>query len=153
MYIQYIYIYIYIYTRILRLETWYSMISNPHGFDGLALQWFRYLTGRTQAVRRGSQQSATTVGPSPHLFAHDTQVDGRCSPDGMSDLAARVSACTDDVSRCMRSSRFQLNTDKTEIIWCATSRQLHRLQSTSIRLNPRPSTTVRDIGVYIDTDL
>jgi len=28
-------------------------------FDGLALQWFRsYLTGRTQAVCRGSQQSA-----------------------------------------------------------------------------------------------
>ena len=36
-------------------------LQSSYGFDGLALQWFRsYLTGRTQAVRRGSQQSATT---------------------------------------------------------------------------------------------
>jgi len=36
-------------------------LQSSYGFDGLALQWFRsYLTGRTQAVRRGSQQSVTT---------------------------------------------------------------------------------------------
>jgi hypothetical protein len=34
------------------------------GFDGTALQWFRsYLSGRMQAVRRGSQQSVATAVP------------------------------------------------------------------------------------------
>jgi len=94
-------------------------------------------------------------GLSPHLFTADTQLYGRCSPDRMSDLAARILACTDNV-RWMRCNRLQLNTDKTELIWCATSRQLHRLQSTSIRVGSEtilPSTTVRDLGVYIDSDL
>ena len=140
-------------------------LQSSYGFDGLALQWFRsYLTGRTQAVRRGSQQSATTsvvcgipqgsvLGPimfimytpdlvklierhglSPHLFADDTQVYGRCSPGGMSDLAARISACADDILSWMQSNRLQLNADKTDLIWCATSRRVHRLQPTSIRV-------------------
>jgi Reverse transcriptase (RNA-dependent DNA polymerase) len=40
------------------------LLQISFGFDGPALQWFRsYLSGRTQAVRRGSQQSAITAVP------------------------------------------------------------------------------------------
>ena len=162
-------------------------LQSSYGFNRHALQWFRsYLTGRTQAVRRGSQQSGTTsvvcgipqgsvLGPilfimytpdlvrliehhglSPHLFADDTQVYSRCPPKGMSDLAARISACSDDILNWMQSNRLQLNADKTDLIWCATPRRLHRLQPTSIRVGSEiilPSSTVRNLGVYIDSDL
>jgi len=89
----------------------------------------------------------------------ETQLKSCCSPDVMNDLAARVTACTDDVLSWMRSNRLELNTDKTELIWCATSRRLHRFQSTSIRvgfeniiaINCSPRS--RDLGVFIDPDL
>jgi len=56
----------------------------------------------------------------------------------------------------MQPNRLQLNADKTDLIWCATSRRLHRLQPTSIRVGSEtilPSSTVRNLCVYIDSDL
>ena len=35
----------------------------------------------------------------------------------------KMSACVDDVASWMRSNRLQLNTAKTEVLWCATSRR------------------------------
>jgi len=56
----------------------------------------------------------------------------------------------------MPSNRLQLNTDKTKLIWRVTSRLFLQLQSTSIRVGSEtitPSSTDRDLGVYIDSDL
>ena len=91
-----------------------------------------------------------------HLDTNDTQVYGRCFPGGMSDLAALVSACSDDILSWMQSNRLQLNADKNDLIWCATSRRLHRLQSTAIRVGSEtmsPSSIVRNLDVCIDSDL
>ena len=66
------------------------------------------------------------------------------------------SACSDDIVSWMSSHRLQLNTDKTDLTWCATSRRLHQFQSTSIRVGSEvisSSSTVRNLGVYIDSDL
>jgi ribonuclease P/MRP protein subunit RPP40 len=145
-----------------------------------------YLSGRRQSVRRDSKASIFTpvfcgipqgsvLGPIlfiiytpdllriierhgllPHLFADDTQVYGRCSPSHMDELAARVSACTDEILSWMRSNRLQLNADKTELIWCATSRRLPLLPVVPIRVGSAiisPSSSVRDLGVHIDADL
>jgi len=93
---------------------------------------------------------------SPHLVTDDTQVCRCFSPNRMNDLAAWTSACTDDVLSWMRSNRIQLNTHNTKLIWCAISRPLHRLQSASIKAWSEtilPSTTVRELGVYINSDL
>ena len=92
----------------------------------------------------------------PHLFADDTQVYGRCPPSHMDDLAARVSSCTDDILSWMRSNRLQLNADKTELIWCATPRRLPQLPVIPIRVGSAiisPSSSVRDLGIYVDADL
>jgi len=55
----------------------------------------------------------------------------------------------------MRSNKLQLNTEKTKRIWCATSRRLTYFSLLLLQsgLDPIPSTTVRDLGVYIDSDL
>ena len=116
-----------------------------------------YLSGRRQSDRRDSKASSFTpifcgnhqgsiLGPIlcvlntpdllriierhnllPHLFADDTQVCDRCSHSHMEDLAARVSACTYDILSWMGSNGLQLNADKTELIWCATSKRLPSL--------------------------
>jgi len=63
----------------------------------------------------------------PHLYADDTQTYGRCSPSAILDLQQRLSACIDEVHSWMQSNRLQLNTNKSELLWCATARQQHRL--------------------------
>lgn len=145
-----------------------------------------YLTGRSQYVRRGASRSPSTqlkcgvpqgsvLGPilfilytadiaglierfglHPHLYADDTQIYGSCSKSGVDELQQRLSACTDDVANWMHVNRLQLNTDKTELLWCTTSRQLHHLPTASIRIGPdyiSPSANVRDLGIYLDSDL
>ena len=56
----------------------------------------------------------------------------------------------------MRSNRLQLNTDKTEFIWCASTRRQHQIPSTSIIVGTdavTPVSAVRNLGIYIDSDL
>ena len=92
----------------------------------------------------------------PQLYADDTRVYGRCSPASTDSFAERVAACTDDVSSWMQSNRLQLNADKTEFMWCATAKRLRQLPATTIRIGSDhilPSSSVRDLGVYIDADL
>jgi len=64
--------------------------------------------------------------------------------------------CANAVADWMRSNRLQLNSDKTEFMWCATVRRQHSLPTVGplIRLsNVTPSSAVRDLGVYIDSGL
>ena len=56
----------------------------------------------------------------------------------------------------MRANRLQLNTSKTDLLWCSTARRQHQLPSTALRVSDdfvRPSTSVRDLGIYHDADL
>jgi len=49
--------------------------------------------------------------------------------------------------------RLQLNTNKTELLWCSTARRQHQLPRSAFRIGPHdiiPSTTVRDLGILID---
>jgi len=56
----------------------------------------------------------------------------------------------------MWANRLQLNTSKTEILWCATSRRQHQIPTTAVRVGAdivAPTTSVRDLRIYIDSDL
>jgi len=60
----------------------------------------------------------------------------------------------------MRANRLQLNASKTEILWCATSRRQHQIPTTAVRVGADGPTqllqrlnSVRDLGIYIDSDL
>jgi hypothetical protein len=56
----------------------------------------------------------------------------------------------------MRCNRPQLNTAKTEIMWCSTSRRQHQLPTTVVRVGSdflAPSTSVRDLGIFLDSDV
>ena len=61
-----------------------------------------------------------------------------------------------DVALWMRANRLQLNTNKTDLLWCSTARRLYQLPSTALRVGSdfvKPSTCVRDLGIFIDADL
>jgi len=56
----------------------------------------------------------------------------------------------------MLSNRLQLNTAKTEILWCSTTRRQNHLPSAAVRVGENyvlPSTTLRDLGVLIDSNV
>ncbi|HSN23899.1 MAG TPA: reverse transcriptase family protein, partial [Methylomicrobium sp.] len=163
-----------------RLEVSYGLGGSVH--DWLT----SYLHDRTQFVRCGSSSSTPTrvrygvpqgsvLGPilfllytadliglveshslCPHLYADDTQVSGHCRPDAAAQLQDRVSVCIADVARWMRSNRLQLNTAKTEVIWCASARRQHQIPTVPLVVeadNVVPVMTVRDLGIHIDSDL
>ena len=130
------------------------------GVHNSALSWFRsYLAGRRQHVRCGGTHSApidivcgvpqgSVLGPilfiiytadlesivtSIHKFADDSQLYGSCRPTATSSLSSTVSQCVDSVSSWMCSNRFQLNAEKTEVMWCTSTRKLSQLPRSPCR--------------------
>ena len=98
----------------------------------------------------------SSCGLSPHLYADDTQIFGACSPTSVDTFLSNVNECVSIVADWMYSNRLQLNQDKTEFIWCTTGRSQHRLPAAGPTIGSCtvvPSSTVRDLGVYIDSDL
>jgi len=94
-------------------------------------------------------------GLNPYLYADDTQI-GSCRPGSADQLQSTLSASLDEVSDWMRSNRLQLNSAKTEILWCSTTRRQNHLPSPAVRVGENhvlPSTTVRDLGILIDSDV
>ena len=92
----------------------------------------------------------------PHLYADDTQIYGFCAPASTTQLADRVSACIDDVASWMRSNRLQLNTAKTEVLWVSSSRRQHQIPTDPLMVGSDaviPAKSVRDLGIYIESDL
>ena len=54
-----------------------------------------------------------------------------CSPSAILNLQQRLSACIDEVHSWIqsKSNRLQLNTNKSELLWCATTHRQHPTMS------------------------
>jgi len=67
-----------------------------------------------------------------------------------------MSACIDEIAAWMRSNRLQLNTAKTEFFWSTTSHRLHQLTQLQLWVGSdhiSSASAVRDLGIYIDSDV
>jgi len=79
----------------------------------------------------------------PHLYADDTQICGFCRPEATDDLRKRVADCVAYVADWMRSNRLQLNTSKTDVLWCASARRQSQLPSDPLAVGPDLVSPVR----------
>jgi len=55
----------------------------------------------------------------------------------------------------MCSNRLQLNTAKTEVLWCATIRRQHQIPREPTHVGTdfvKSAKSVRDLGIYLDSD-
>ena len=89
-------------------------------------------------------------------FFDDSQIYGFYRPGKSIYLQSRMSACVGDVGLWMRSNQLQLNTAKTEVLWCALACRQHQIPDDSIMVGLDTVQTVRsirDLGIHLDTDL
>jgi len=92
----------------------------------------------------------------PHLYADDKQIYGANRPSTTAEFQNCVSSCVDDVAAWMQSNRIQLNSAKTEVVCCASSRRQHQIPRSGTRIGAddvMPSDFVRDLGMYNDADV
>jgi len=67
----------------------------------------------------------------------------------------RRTTSVNDVASWMRSNRLQLNTAKTEVLWCATSRRQHQIPQEATRVGNdfvQTAGWVRNLGIYLDSE-
>jgi len=60
------------------------------------------------------------------------------------------------IEQWMASNRLKLNPVKTDLLWCVTHRRQHQLNRNSVvfgRATVQPSSTVRDLGVILDSQM
>ena len=60
------------------------------------------------------------------------------------------------VADWMRSNRLQLNTGKTEFLWCTSAHHQHQLPTDQLAVGIdllSPVSFLRDLGIYVDSDL
>ena len=95
-------------------------------------------------------------GLSLHQYADDSQIYGSCRSDATSLFSTTVSQCLDSIASWTHSNRLQLNTDKTDVMWCASTHRLPQLPSHPLSVPGAlvcPVNAVRDLGVFINNDL
>jgi len=64
-------------------------------------------------------------------IADDTQVSSTCRPSNVGAFSSSISDCQRNVASWMKSNSLQLNSSKTEVMWCATSRRQHILTASA----------------------
>ena len=129
------------------------------GIGSTALDWIRsFLSGRTQQVVYGGEQSVTSVvlfgvpqgsvlGPllfvlytaplfniiaqhqvDAHQYADDLQLYLCVPPSEASVATDRLDACLVDVEAWLKASRLRLNPGKTQIMWPGSAQQLAKVR-------------------------
>ena len=72
------------------------------------------------------------------------------------ELQLRVSECVDEIAYWMGANYLKLNSEKTEVIWFSSRRNLKNIPSYSVRVlesNIFPSKSVSNLGISMDRDL
>lgn len=93
-----------------------------------------------------------------HLFADDMQGTKHSKPSKVHEVTAELGACVTNVNNWCASKRLQLNTKKTEVMWFGSATNLGRLSSADKLIQVgadtiSPSSVVRDLGVFFDSEL
>ena len=91
-----------------------------------------------------------------HQYADDIQVYGWRPQTESHVLRDQLSNSVEDISSWMCSHRLQLNTSKTEFIWCCPSRRRQHLPDSDFLAGADqvpPISSARYLGVYVDGEM
>ena len=91
-----------------------------------------------------------------HQYADDTQIYGHCNNEGTEELQMRVSECVNEIASWMGANCLKHNSEKTEVIWFSSRRNLKNIPSYSVRVlesNIFPPKSVRNLGISTDKDV
>ena len=91
-----------------------------------------------------------------HCYADDTQTYVHCSVAAASEIHLRLLPCIESIDSWMAVNRLKLNGDKTEFMWVGSKRNLQKIQQNALPVSGAsvvPTSVVRDLGVYIDSEL
>ena len=93
---------------------------------------------------------------SSHFYADDPQLYAAGRPSSCDEVRQRMTCGIKKIARWMESNRLRMNPSKTDFLWCATRRRCYQL-STDLMLvedaSLTPSSTVRDLGVILQSDI
>jgi len=95
-------------------------------------------------------------GVNSHFYTDDSQLYLLARQHEARDAEQRLVACMEDIAQWLASNRLKLNPAKTDFMWCATHRRQHQLSKDHVTfagLDIQPSSTVRDLGVILDSEL
>src|SRR6218665_927504 len=99
---------------------------------------------------------AASLGLSSHFYADDSQLYTWGPPSTVAQQRHRMELGIERITEWMHSNRLRLNPEKTDFMWCATRRRCMHLDTSELSVCGtliRPSTTVRDLGVLLESDL
>jgi len=91
-----------------------------------------------------------------HFYADDSQLYISATPLHTVNAAAQLVGCMEAMAQWVASNRLKLNPAKTDFMRCATHRRQHQLSSKALTFSGatiQPSSTVRNLGVILDTEL
>ena len=92
------------------------------------------------------------------ISTRTTQIFGYCRPDSthVQHLRSVSVSCISDIADWMKCNRLQLNSSKTEFLWCSSSRRVEKLDQNHLAIGTdavKPKNEVRDLGLFLDSDL
>jgi len=93
-----------------------------------------------------------------HLFADDKQLLKSSEINNIDSIQHLLSSCISVVRDWCSSRRLQLNASKTELIWFGSHCNINKLSNTDLTVTVgsdviQPVSVVRDLGVYLDSEL
>ena len=91
-----------------------------------------------------------------HCYADDTQTYVHCSVDDAENVHLRLLPCIENIEQWMASNRLKLNGDKTELIWIGARSNLQQSKAKALLVAGAlvaPTEVVRNLGVYVDSEL
>jgi hypothetical protein len=95
-------------------------------------------------------------GLSPRLYADETQAYGSLRLTAVETCSSKISGYVGAVTCWMKSTRLQLNADKTDVLWRATSRRQYQLPTVAMSIDGVSATPVssdHDLGIFINSDV
>ena len=115
------------------------------------LAFIAYIDDSTDVIQQHGAHSQS--------FADDMQLHASASTAAdVSGVRQRLSQCSADVMNWCAASRLQLNADKTEELLVGYKNNLTKLASQGLILTIgtetiKPTTAVRDLGVWLDSEI